>query len=288
MSGLPAGSVRPLFFLGRLACVYAGMLVVMCCASAAYAVPTGEEDYDIIIEKNLFNDQRRKWEMEKPKSKGGSSQAGSTERQNIDQIKLFGTVIKDERSYAVMRVAPSPQELRRSPRVPRGRSRRAAISSPKTPETKRPYAVGDYIGGYKIAEIKSGSVLLEDPFDSNRYEIYMNDGRTERSAERTEVPEEKTATPPQPGGEPPGKGSRPPDKSKSPPRVSPKQSQAADFMRQRFERDMQIMRNDANDAVSRQVERDWERLQPMLPALDDKRREELLRLKEEFEKLRDR
>lgn len=250
-------------------------VAALACSSALHTSPARAVDYDIIIEKNLFHDQRRKWEMEKPSSKGASSQAGSAERQDIEQVKLFGTVIKDERSYAVMRVAAPPKPQRR---VPRGRSRRAAISSPETTDTKRPYAVGDFIGGYRVLEIKPASVLIEDPSDNNRYEIFMNDGQTERSVERTEIPED-------PPEERPGKG-RPPSSRGDKPGPAPKPAQAADFMRKRLERDMELMRKDKSDAMARQAERDWERLEPMLPSLDEKRREELLRLKEEFEKLR--
>ena len=36
------------------------------------------KEYDTIIEKNLFHDQRKKWEMEKSRAKGSSSKSSAT------------------------------------------------------------------------------------------------------------------------------------------------------------------------------------------------------------------
>ncbi len=264
---------------------------VRLCAAVCLAVilfqgfcvfPVHADEYDSIIEKNLFHDQRQKWEMENSQSKGAAAKAGSVELQDIKQIKLFGTVIKDSHSYAVMRVAAEAKPGKRvSRRLPRGRK-----SPPQrvddSQDTKRPYAVGDFIGGYRIVGIKPDRVLLQEAENENRYEIFMNDGQTERSVERTEVPEDKPEEPPKASGD------QPPSRRSRPPRPSPNPAQAADFMRQRFEKDMQLLREDTNEAVAQQAERDWEKLQPMLPSLDEKRREDLMRLKEEFEKIRQR
>jgi DNA anti-recombination protein RmuC len=120
-------------------------------------------------------------------------------------------------------------------------------------------------------------VLLQDPYDNKRYEIFMNDGQTERTAVRTEIAEDKPEKPPRTSG-----------KKRKSPRRSKAQSKAAstDAIRKRFERDLKLMRDDKNDAVTRQAERDWEKLEPMMSSLDEKGQEELMRLKSEFEKLR--
>jgi hypothetical protein len=50
---------------------------------------------------------------------------------------------------------------------------------------------------------------------------------------------------------------------------------------------LQTLREEKNDAAtSRRAERDLERLQSAMPSLDKKGREELERLKKEFERLR--
>lgn len=272
---------------GRLLPKSCVVIAALMLASAACAVSVCANEYDIIIEKNLFHDQRQKWEMEKSQAQGSSSQSGSKEKQNIDQINLFGTVIKDAHSYAVMRVTQPPAQqasqrmAARRARREAGADSRAAQAGEQNQENKRPYAVGDFISGYQVIEIRPGSVLLQDPYDSKRYEIFMNASPTERTAVKTEIVEDKPATPPPA----PGKDRKPPVRPQAPSAASPNPAAGADPMRQRLERDMQNMPEDTSDAVPGQVERDVENLQPMTPALDEKGQEELERLKSEFEKM---
>jgi hypothetical protein len=267
--------LHPVF--GRFSPWHAGVFAALMLVSALCAVPANADDYDIIIEKNLFHDQRQKWEMEKSQGKGAASQVGPGGRQGIEQIKLFGTVIKDSLSYAVMRVSEPSKKSRAS-----RRGRLAKGKKQDVPGNKLPYAVGDFIGGYQIAKILSESVVLQDPYDNTRYDIFMNDGQTERTAERTEIDEDEPEESP--------KKSRQDRKSK---RKSQAQSKASsnkagstDAIRKRFERDLKLMRDDKNDAVSRQDEDDWEKLDSTMPSLDEKGRGELKRLKSEFESLR--
>lgn len=262
---------------------YAGVLAALMLVLVVCPAPAIADDFDIIIEKNLFHDQRQKWEMEKPVAKGDSSQAGPLDRQSIDKINLFGTVINDSHAYAVMRVTPSVPERRTPRRAPRRGSRdkdKAGVQGSKQDQdNKRPYAVGDSISGYLIVEIRSESVLLQDPYDKKYYEIFMNDGQTERTAVRTEIVEEKPEKPSQP---PSRKERKPPGKSES----SANKAASTEAIRKRFERDLQLMRDDKNEAVMRQAERDWQKMEPHLLSLDEEGQEELMRLKSEFEKLR--
>lgn len=263
---------------------HAGVLAALMLASALCAAPANADDYDSIIEKNLFHDQRQKWEMEKSQGKGAASQAGLQDRGSIDKINLFGTVIKDSHSYAVMRVTQQAASSRVSRRAGRAKDRKKSgvQASQKKQDNKRPYAVGDFISGYQIVEIQSESVLLQDPYDNKRYEIFMNDGQTERTAVRTEIAEDKPEKPPRT----PGKKRKPSRRSKAQSKASSKKAASTDAIRKRFERDLKLMRDDKNDAVTRQAERNWEKLEPMMPSLDEKGQEELMRLKSEFEKLR--
>jgi hypothetical protein len=274
-------AVQP--FYGRLLPKHCVVIAAMILALAACAVSVCANEYDIIIEKNLFHDQRLKWEMEKSQAKGSS---GPREKQNIDQINLFGTVIKDADSYAVMRVKQNPDQqasqrtAARRARREAGADQRAAQGGEQNQENKRPYAVGDFISGYQVVEIKSGSVLLQDPYDSKRYEIFMNASPAERTAVKTEIVEDKPATPPPASGRDRKTPVKPQARSAAPPNPD------ADPMRQRFERNMQNIPEDKSDAVPEQSERDWESLQPMMPDLDEKGQEELELLKSEFEKMR--
>jgi hypothetical protein len=269
---------------GRLlpkSCVVSAALML---ASAACAVSVCANEYDIIIEKNLFHDQRQKWEMEK--SQAQAAQSGSREKQNIDQINLFGTVIKDSRSYAVMRVTQGSDQKAAQRRAARrgsqdaGGDARGAPEGEKSQQNNRPYAVGDFISGYQVFEIRPASVLLQDPYDNKQYEIFMNDSQTERTAVRTEVAQDTPEAPPAAAA---GKDQKPP--RKPPVRSAPPPDPAAspEFMRQRLEREMI---DQENDAASQQAEDDMENMQPMMPDLDEQGQEELERLKSEFEKMR--
>ncbi len=274
---VPAG--RLLTHSGGAAYVYAVLLALISCIPAVHAVPACADEYDIIIEKNLFHDQRQKWEMEKPQSKGDSSPGGAADGKNIDQVNLFGTVVRDANSYAVMRVAkPSAAK-----NAPRGRPPKAEQGGDQKQEDKRPYAVGDFISGYRLIEIRPASVLLQDPSTKARYEIFMNQSETERSAVKTEIAEDK----PQPAPPPAAAAGRRPSPSPQPaPEGAPNPAQSADFMRQRFQRNMQVLRENPNDAAMQQAESDWEKLEPMMPSIEESGREDLMRLREEFEKMR--
>jgi len=278
MHGLSAANRLPAF-PGRVVRGCAVLLSVLCFVSVMRVAPACADEYAIIIEKNLFHDQRQKWEMQNPQSKGAGSAGGSAEGKNIDQINLFGTVVRDSHSYAVMRIT-QPAAPRSGPRgrPPKGGEQ----DSEQIQDTKRPYAVGDFIGGYRLAEIRAASVLLQDPADNTRYEIFMNQSETERSAVKTEIAEEKT--PAQPPEAPAAR--RPAPNPQPPPEGSPSPAQSADFMRQRFQKDMQNLRQNPNDAALQQAERDWEKLQEIMPSLEESGREDLMRLRDEFEKMR--
>jgi hypothetical protein len=247
-------------------------------ASAACAVSVCADEYDIIIEKNLFHDQRQKWEMEKSPVKGSSSQSGPRENQNIDQINLFGTVVKDSRSYAIMRLTQPPAQLASRRRAARRENKDTEDDTSQ--DSKRPYTVGDFISGYQVVEIKPESVLLQDPYDSKRYEIFMNASAIERTAERTEIVEDTPEPPPQPSATDKKSPGRPSAKASPPDPAA-----SADFIRQRFEKDLEAMRNRKDAAEEQQADVDAEELQSIPPQLDEGGREELERLKSEFEKM---
>jgi hypothetical protein len=218
--------------------------------------------------------------MQNPQAKGASP-GGSAEGKDINQINLFGTVVRDSHSYAVMRLAESPAA---KPGQPRGRPPKTEQDKEQTQDAKRPYAVGDFIGGYRLVKIKAASVLVQDPADNSQYEIFMNQSETERSAVKTEVAEDKPSPAPPPPQTPGGR--RPAPNPQPASEGAPDPDRSADFMRQRLQRDMQVLRENPNDAALQQAESDWEKLQEMMPSLEESGREDLMRLREEFEKMR--
>ena len=117
--------------------------------------------------------------------------------------------------------------------------------SEQSQDNKRPYAVGDFISGYQVVEIRPESVLLQDPYDNKQYEIFMNDSQTERTAVRTEIVEDTPETPPPASG----KDQKPPRRpSGTFRRSSGSGCIALMFIRQRFEKDLEAMRNKKDDA----------------------------------------
>ena len=264
---------------GRDVQVHVCVLAVMLLVSVSAAVSVHADDYEIIVENNLFNNERQKWEMEIVEKKD-PSQGGSGERQKIEQISLFGTVIKDSTSYAVMRVTKQAEARKAGRRATRngGRGKKNNKSAAQLQDTKRPYAVGDFIGGYQVVEINPDLVLLQDSSDKKRYEVFMNDTQTERTVVRTEIAEDRSEA-----SKPGQAKTRRPPKS---PGDSSKSSASAKRMRQRFERDIQRLRNDKNDAAAQQAERGWKKLQPLMPSLDEKEQKELMNLRSELDSLR--
>jgi len=244
------------------------------CVVSAYA-----DEYEIIIEKNLFHDQRQKWKMEKSQAKGSSSQAGARDQEAIDSINLFGTVIKDSQSYAVMRVTEKASSRRSSKR---SRDKKKAAKRKSVPGNKHPYAVGDFISGFMVAKIQPESVLLQDPYDSKQYEVFMNDSETERTAVRTEIPEDKPEKPVQAS-----KKDRK-SKRKLQEKAAKKSGVSKDAIRRRIERDEDLLSNEKGEASSRQAERDMENLEPLTQYIDPQDMEDMLRLRGESEKLRKR
>ena len=125
-------------------------------------------------------------------------------------------------------------------------------------------------------------MLLQDPYDNKRYEIFMNEGQTERTAVRTEIAEDKPEPPPVALE----KGRKSKRKTKKRSASSPKSGTSTEAIRQRFENDLQRMSDEQDDADSSRTKSGLKKLKPRMPDLDEEGQDELLRLKSEFEKMR--
>ncbi|MCX5900842.1 MAG: hypothetical protein NTX06_08940, partial [Proteobacteria bacterium] len=116
---------------------------------------------DIIIEKNIFSPDRKKWVSEPASSKKAGDKQATKE---INELILLGTVVNGESRYAVLRT--------------------------KKDEGKggyKPYMQGDYIQGYMVKEINEKKVILLDNAESAEYVLYINDDKKERLAEKTAI-----------------------------------------------------------------------------------------------------
>ena len=116
---------------------------------------------DIIIEKNIFSPERKKWVSEPASNKQASDKQAKKE---INELMLLGTVIGGESRYAVLRI--------------------------KKDEGKgifKPYMKGDYIQGYQVKEIDEKKVILQDDAENAEYVLYINDDKKERLAEKTAI-----------------------------------------------------------------------------------------------------
>jgi hypothetical protein len=116
---------------------------------------------DIIIEKNIFSPERKKWVSEPASSKKAGDKQATKE---INELMLLGTVIGGDRRYAVLRL--------------------------KKDDGKggfKPYMKGDYIQGYQVKEIDEKKVVLQDDAENAEYVLYINDDKKERLAEKTAI-----------------------------------------------------------------------------------------------------
>jgi len=117
--------------------------------------------YDIIIEKNIFSSERKKWVSEPAANKQSAEKMAKKE---INELMLLGTVINNDNRYAVLRVKKDAGK-----------------------EGFKPSMKGDYIQGYLIKEIEEKKVTLQDEAENTEYVLYINDDKKERVAEKTEL-----------------------------------------------------------------------------------------------------
>ncbi len=150
----------------RLTRILAGLLStsMMCaCLMMLFVAPAHAEDAktDIIIEKNLFSPDRKKWVSEPASSKKGADKLAKKE---INDLMLMGTAIRGKERYAVLHAKKD-----------------AAQGGFK------PWMKGDYVQGYLLKEIEEKMVVLQDEAENKEYILYMNDEKKERVAEKTAV-----------------------------------------------------------------------------------------------------
>ncbi len=160
-------SPHPLAVVRKSMCRIMNMLVcataVFICTISMFTAAARADDgkYDIIIEKNIFSSERKKWVSEPAANKQSAEKMAKKE---INELMLLGTVINNDNRYAVLRVKKDAGK-----------------------EGFKPSMKGDYIQGYLIKEIEEKKVTLQDEAENTEYVLYINDDKKERVAEKTEL-----------------------------------------------------------------------------------------------------
>jgi len=208
---------------------------------------------DVLIEKNLFSPERKKWVMEDPKDKKPEAEKVKKE---IADITLFGTVIAGEERYAVLR-----SKKKAKPDV----------------DSKTPYAVGDYVSGFLVAAIEPKRVVLRDESEGREYQIFVNDESKDRSVEKTEI---KMAEPS--GDNAIGVPTR--RKGRTPP--PPRKVDNVDQVKAKVQRSLDILKTKKSELVRKQAERDLQKLEQMAMGMSDNDLQDLARFKQELEKVK--
>lgn len=224
------------------------LICALLCASGNNVF--AEDNDDLIIEKNLFDADRKKWIMEEPKEK--KSEPGKEIKKEIAEISLFGTIVAGNTRYAVLRTKKGDKK-----------------------DGNEPYMVGDYIGGFLVKEIDARRVTLRDESDSKEYVIFINDEKKDRTAEKTEIKAEEPEKARKAEGAKEGEKKKP-----------VKQGESGDMMKKRVQKNLDVLKSNKSDLVIKQAEKDFQKYEKVAPMMNEDERQELIRMKQEFEKLK--
>ena len=247
-----------------LAMVAAGVLV--CAAPVAAAVDRDVVDA-AIIERNLFHPDRQKWEM--PEDTAADSIAATVEK-NLASVSLFGTVVGGDRRMAIMRAGKA---LKSAP----GR-RSAELDAPHGP-----YMEGDYIAGYRIARIEAKRVLLRDDSSNEEFEIFVSQEKADRADVKTPIPQQAAVS--QAASEeqnPAARSSSSGTVSPPPPRVG---GTTAKTLMRRLERHKKVLERRQTPIVQKQARRDLDKLEKLMPHLNEGEQRDIRMLKQELESM---
>jgi len=223
----------------------------MCAALPMHTDPAfADQDETIIIERNVFHPQRKKWLMEykekKPDKK--SVQEKQAQEKILQQVVLYGTVQSDNREYAIIRMAQSRTHKRMN----------------------TVYMVGDYVNGFLIKGIEEQSIILADSAGAEQFEIFVNQGNKTREPLKTAL----QASPPGPAAQPAGI-----QKSKG------KQAKTAPVIKNNIKRALSVLKSKPTKFAKKQARNQLKQLEALLPGMSYAERREFLDLKNEYERL---
>lgn len=214
------------------------LFVITLCDEANCA----DKAYDIIVEKNLFSPQRKKWLLEDKKKQ--PPKKGPDIQKQLAQIILYGTVRTDEYDYAVIRINKN-KNMRTHNNL---------------------FMVGDCINGFMIEDIGEKKIVLAASGTKDSYEIYLNDGKKDRSVIKTALPTTKPVK---------GKYSR-----------KPRKAETLEVLKRRLRKSINILKSNKSALVKKQAERDLKKIERMLVGMPDKQVQEIVNLKQELERVK--
>ncbi len=213
----------------------------------------------IIVEKNLFSPDRKKWE--EPADKKPVQKQTVKKNTNINKINLYGTIIAGDRRYAVLRATKK-------------RMRRGAGYD-------TPYQLGDYIEGYKIVEIVRKQVVLRDEDLNEDYNVFVSEEKKDRAALKTEIKQESADVKVVGEGAVSAKDTaQEKSEKKKPPK--PKKAVTQKVLLKRMDRSLRLLKRRDSALVKKQAKRDLDRLKKLLPYMSDKEQEEYVKHRNEF------
>jgi ribonucleotide monophosphatase NagD (HAD superfamily) len=220
----------------------------------------------IIAEKNLFSADRKRWDM--PEKQKPQAVVKPAERQDINRITLYGTIIVGERRQAILRA----QAVRR----------RGARMAAAAIQDNRPYMVGDYIEGYQLTEIHPRKVVLHDESTGEDFDIFVSEEKTDRVAVKTEIREDPrvaaAAASARAGAAAAATGQ---DTRRAVP--APRRAETSTMLRQRAQRSLNVLKTRDSDLVRRQAQRDIARLEQLLPHMSPEEQQEFAKMKVELD-----
>jgi Tfp pilus assembly protein PilP len=243
------------------------LLFLLALAAPAMSQTDADNATAVIVEKNLFHPERKKYVMEIAKDKKEEKKQ-TQEKKELATIELYGTVIAGGQRYAVLRTKKEAK-----------------------PTAKTIFSVGDYVGGYLITAIEDKKVSMRDDAQNEEYVIFINQGTKERTASaaaaKTEIKEEPPAvtTPVASVPKEGASGAKPDEKAKEKTPPKPKDAQTTEVLKKRLERDMKVLQGRKSNLVKKQAQKDYSKLEEMLPSMSDQERQEVLEMKKELDRL---
>ena len=134
--------------------------------------------------------------------------------------------------------------------------------------------LGDYVSGYLVKEIDRKKVILGDEDTNEEYELFINEGKKNRSAVKTEIKEDPKVT---------TTGKKDDQKKK---KRNRKKTLSSQQLKKRIEKDLKVLRTRKSKLVMRQAEKDLKKLEELGDFLSANDREKLRDYKKELEKLK--
>jgi len=216
------------------------------------------DEIDIIVEKNLFHPERKKWEMNRQEEVQVTKPA--INKKELFKVQLYGTVLEGKNRYAVLRTTKG-----------------------KAKEQNGVYMVGEYIGGYLIKEIERKKVVMADENTNENFIVFINEENKERFTSKTEI---KQVDPPVTQTEEKVEKKKTDKTSKELVKKvrKPKKTKKAEFLKKRLNRHAKVLKTKDSEMVKKQALEDFQKIEKLLPHMSEEEQREVMELKNEIDR----